>query len=153
MNILLQAKKDIEAFFGKKGTIAPNLLDMVGQGEKAFGWLLGSMDNGFDLTIGFFDSNARYVAFKKRSGTKWTEADVRACLITIGDIHNWSPTSGAEFFDYVEREDGKPDGKILASATGWHTTKRRYAFVYVPTVPGEIALIPAKDSLDKNFPT
>ena len=107
MNILLQAKKDVEAFFGKKGTIAPNLLDMVGQGEKAFGWLLGSLDNGFDLTIGFFNDKARYVAFKKQSGTKWTESDVRVCLSIIGDIHNWSSTSGAEFFDYVEREDGK----------------------------------------------
>jgi hypothetical protein len=153
MNILLQKQTDVEAFFNKKATMAPNLLDMVGQGEEASGWLLGSMDNGFDLTVGFFSDNARYIAFKKRSGTLWTEADTRACLLLIGDIHNWSTITGAQFFDYVEREDGKPNGKVLASATGWNSPERKYVFVYVPTVPGEIALLPAKDSIDKNFPT
>ena len=153
MNILLHTQADVEVFLAKKGTIAPNLLDMVGQGEKAYGWLLGSMDNGFDLTIGFFNDKARYIAFKKRSGTAWTEADVRGSLMLIGNIYNWSPITGAEFFDYIEREDGKPDGKVLASATGWHTAIRRYAFIYVPTVPGEIALLPAQDSIDNNFPT
>ena len=153
MNILLQSKSAVEAFFQKQSTIATNILDMVGEGEKAFGWLLGSMDNGFDLTVGFFNDKARYVAFKKRSGSQWTDADVRGCLMLIGDIHNWSTITGQQFFDYSERENGIATGKILATATAWHTPQRRYAFAYVPTVPGEIAILPAKDSVDKNFPT
>ena len=36
MNILLQRKEEIETHFGKKATIAPNLLSMVGQGERLF---------------------------------------------------------------------------------------------------------------------
>ena len=63
MNILLKSKAELEAFFNKRGTMAVNLLSMVGQGEKASSWLLGTMDNGFDLTVGFFNSKARYVAF------------------------------------------------------------------------------------------
>jgi hypothetical protein len=153
MQLLLQSKKNVEDYFGKKGTMATNLLDMVAQGEKAFGWLLGAMDNGFDLTVGFFDDKARYVAFKKRAGTRWTQSDVRVCLMVIGDMSNWTWPANSEFFDYRERQGGQPNGPIIASATGWHTPRRRYAFMYVPIVPGEIALVPARDSIDKNFPT
>ena len=55
MNILLKAKKEVEAHFGKKATMATNLLNMVGQGEKAFGFLTGDMDAGFEITVGFFN--------------------------------------------------------------------------------------------------
>jgi hypothetical protein len=148
MNVLLQAKADVEKFFGKKATMATNILGMVDQGEKAYGWISGEME----LTVGFFKDKARYITFKKRTGTKWDEANVRACLMTIGDFSNWTSKPASEYFDYVEREGGKPEGKIFASATGWHSPKRRYAFVYVPTAAGEIAIIPIKDSIDKKFP-
>lgn len=49
--------------------MAINLLDMVNEGERAYGFLLGSMDNGFDVTVGFFNDKARYAAFKKRSAS------------------------------------------------------------------------------------
>src|SRR5207244_7242741 len=46
MNILLKSLPEVEAHFGKKATMAPNLLDMVGQGEKAYGFLTGTHDDG-----------------------------------------------------------------------------------------------------------
>jgi hypothetical protein len=46
MNILLKSLPEVEKQFGKKATMATNLLDMVGQGERAFGFLTGTMDDG-----------------------------------------------------------------------------------------------------------
>jgi hypothetical protein len=148
MNLLLQTKKDIETHFGKKATIAPNLLGMVNEGEKACGLLTGDMSQGFDITVGFFNGKARYLAFKKRTGTAWGEGDLRAALMQIGKYANWSVKPGADFFDYAEK-DGK---EIVAEATGWQTPRRRYVFVYVPDVPGEIGLIPDKTAIDQKFP-
>src|SRR5438132_9114074 len=76
--------------------MATNLLNMVGQGEKAFGFLTGDMDSGFDVTVGFFNDIARYVAFKKRSGRKWEESDLRSVLMQIGPFSNWSSKPGSD---------------------------------------------------------
>ena len=70
MNILLKSLSEVEKQFGKKATMANTLLDMVLQGEKAWGFLTGTMDNGWDVTVGFFNNKARYVRFKKRRGSK-----------------------------------------------------------------------------------
>ena len=148
MNLLLQTKQDAEVHFGKKATMAPNLLGMVGQGEEAFGFLTGDMSEGFEITIGFFNAKARYLAFKKRTGTPWSEGDLRASLMQIGRYSDWSVKAGSEFFDYAEKA-GK---KILAEASGWQTPRRRYAFVYVPDVAGEIGIIPDKMAIDQKFP-
>ena len=148
MNILLKAKNEVEAQFGKKATMATNLLNMVGQGEKAFGFLTGDMDSGFDITVGFFNDIARYVASKKRSGRKWEESDLRSVLMQIGPFSNWSSKLGSDFFDYVE----KSSGKIVAEATGWQSPKRHYAFPFVPTLDGEIGILPEKSALDQKFP-
>jgi hypothetical protein len=149
MNILLKTKKEVEAHFGKKATMATNLLNMVGQGEQAFGFLTGDMDSGFDVTVGFFNGKARYIAFKKRSGRKWEESDLRFALMQIGPFSNWTSKPGSEFFDYVE----KSGREVIAEATGWHSPKRRYAFVFVPTVEAEIGILPDKSALDQKFPT
>lgn len=148
MKILLQSKAEIEAHFGKPATIAPNLLNMVGQGEKAYGFLTGTMDAGFDVTVGFFADGARYVAFKKRSGRPWDEGDLRATLMQIGPWSNWSKPIG-EFFDYVE----KNGNEIVAEATGWQTARRRYCLVYIPNVEGDVSIAPDKSSIDPKFAT
>jgi hypothetical protein len=149
MNILLQSKEEIEGQFGKKATMAVNLLNMVRQGEKAFGFLTADMDSGFDLTVGFFNNKARYVAFKKRSGRKWEESDLRSVLMQIGPFSSWTSKPGSDFFDYAE----KSDGKIVAEATGWQSPKRKYAFVFVPTLAGEIGLVPDRSALHQKFPS
>jgi hypothetical protein len=151
MNILLQTKEDAEVHFGQRATIAINLLGMVGRGERAFGFLTGDFNQGFDIAVGYFNGLARYVAFKKRSGTAWNEGDTHAALTQIGRYSNWSitPGSGADFYDYVE----KKGDEIVAEATGWQTRARRYAFAYVADVPGEIGLLPDKTALDQKFPT
>jgi hypothetical protein len=147
MNLLLQTKQDAEKRFGKKATMAPNLLGMVAEGEKAYGFLTGDMSEGFEITIGLFNGKVRYAAFKKRSGTTWGEGDLRAVLMQIGKYSNWSVKPGADFFDYVEK-NGKD---IVAEATGWQTPRRRYALVYVADVPGEIGLLPDKTAIDQKF--
>ncbi len=147
MNILLQSKKDVETQFGKKATMATNLLSMVGQGERASGFLLGAMDAGFDVTVGFFNEKARYAAFRKRSGKKWEESDLRSVLLQIGPFSNWSSQPGSDFFDYTE----KSGDKIVAEATGWNTPKRRYAFVFIPVVAGEVGIAPDRSSIDPKF--
>ena len=38
---------------------------MVGQGEEAYSFLTGEMDEGFEITAGFFNVKARYVAIKR----------------------------------------------------------------------------------------
>jgi hypothetical protein len=149
MNILLQSKKDVETHFGQKATIATNMLSMVGQGEKASGFLLGAMDAGFDVTVGFFNDKARYVVFKKRSGKKWDESDLRSVLMQIGSFSNWSSRPGSDFFDYTE----KSGDKIVAEATGWQSPKRRYAFIFVPVVVGEVGIAPDRSSIDPKFGT
>jgi hypothetical protein len=149
MNLLLKTKKDAEIHFGQKATMASNLLGMVNQGEKAYGFFTGDMDEGFEITVGFFNGKARYIAFKKRSGTSWVESDLRATLSQIGRYPDWSVKASSDFFDYVEK-DGK---QIVAEATGWQTPKRKYCFAYVPNVPGEIGLIPDKTAIDKKFAT
>ncbi|MEY2485094.1 MAG: hypothetical protein QOG67_3269 [Verrucomicrobiota bacterium] len=148
MNLLLQTKQDAEVHFGKKATMALNLLGMVGQGEETFGFLTGDMSEGFEITIGFFNAKARYVAFKKRTGTPWSEGDLRASLMQIGKYSDWSVKASSEFFDYAEKA-GK---KIVAEASGWHAPRRRYAFAYVPDVAGEIGIIPDKMAIDQKFP-
>src|SRR5438045_8570737 len=103
MNILLQTKDEIETHFGKKATMAPNLLGMVGQGEEAFGFLTGDMSEGFEITVGFFNGKARYVACKRRTGPPWGTGDLRAALMHIGKSSNWSVKPASEFFDSVEK--------------------------------------------------
>jgi hypothetical protein len=149
MNLLLKTKKDAETHFGKKATIATNLLGMVNQGEKAYGFLTGDMDEGFEITVGFFNAKARYIAFKKRTGTAWVESDLRATLSQIGRYSDWSVKAGSDFFDYVEKEDKQ----IVAEASGWQTPRRKYCFAYVPNVPGDIGLIPDKTAIDQKFAT
>lgn len=149
MNLLLQTKQQAEKHFGKKATMAVNLLGMVAQGEKAFGFLTGDMSQGFDITVGFFNERARYIAFKKRTGTPWGEGDLRAALMQIGRYSDWSVKPGSDFFDYVE----KPGKEIVAEATGWQTPKRRYAFAYVANVAGQIGLLPDKTAVDQKFAT
>ncbi|MEY2440341.1 MAG: hypothetical protein QOI34_1726 [Verrucomicrobiota bacterium] len=148
MNLLLETKKDVETHFGKKATMSPNLLGMVGQGEEAFGFLTGDMGQGFEITVGFFNAKARYIAFKKRTGTPWGEGDLRAALMQIGKYSNWSVKAGSDFFDYVE----KAAKKIVAEATGWQSPRRRYLFAYVPEVAGEIGILPDKTAIDQKFP-
>jgi hypothetical protein len=136
----------VESHFGKTATMAVNLLNMVAQGERAYGFLTGTMDAGFDVTVGFFTGKARYVAFKKRSGKPWDEGDLRAALLQIGPWSNWAKPI-TEFVDYVE----KVGNEVVAEATGWQTAHRRYAFVYVPNVAGEISILPDKSSIDPKF--
>ena len=150
MNILLQTKEEVETRFGEKATMAPNLLGMVAHGEEALGFLTGDMSEGFDITVGFFNGKARYVAFKKRTGTPWGEGDLRAALMQIGKYSNWSVKFGSEFFDYVEKRTKKA---VIGEATGWQSPRRRYAFAYVPDVPGEIAIMPDKTAIDQKFPS
>ena len=147
MNLLLKTRDEAEAHFGQKATIAPNLLGMVGRGEKAYSFLTSSMNEGFDVTFGFFGDKARYIAFQKRAGT-WNEGDLRAALMQIGRYSDWSVKSGSDYFDYAE----KSAKEIVAEASGWQTPRRRYIFVYVPDVPGEIGIIPDKSSIDQRFP-
>jgi hypothetical protein len=147
MNILLKTKGDVEEHFGEKAVMGGNLLGV--RGEEAFRFLTGAMDGGWDITVGFFNQKARYVAFKKRTGTKWSEADLRACLTQIGRYKDWFFGSNPEYFDYTE----KKGDEIVAEATGWKPKNRGYAFVYVPQVPGEIGLMPDKTALDQKFPT
>ena len=148
MNLLLQSRQLAEEHFGKTAMMAPNLLGMVGQGEKSFEFLTGDMSQGFAVTFGFFNDKARYVAFQKRTGSPWGEGDLRGALMQIGDYSNWSVKSSSEFFDYVEKS-GK---QIVAEATGWYNPHRRYAFVYVPYLAGEVGILPDKTAIDHKFP-
>ena len=146
MNILLKSLREVEAHFKKKATMASNLLDMVGQGEKAHGFLTGTMDDGWDVTVGFFNDKARYVRFKKRTASKWTEGDLRAVLMQIGPYSNWSRSpADSDYFDYAEKQGDE----VIASATGWQTPARTRAFIYVPVVPGEIGIMPDKTAVDQ----
>jgi len=147
MKILLQTKEEVETHFGEKATVAPNLLGMVGQGEEASGFLTGDMSEGFDITVGFFNGKARYVAFKKRTGTPWGEGDLRAVLSQIGKYSNWSVKPASEFLDYVEKRK-----RGVINAAGWQVPRRRYAFVYIPDVPAEIGITPDKTAIDQKFP-
>ncbi|HME89066.1 MAG TPA: hypothetical protein VKE30_07655 [Chthoniobacterales bacterium] len=143
VNILLKSLAQVEEHFRKKAMIAPNLLDMVGQGEKAYLFLTGTMDDGWDVTVGMFNDKARYVRFKKRTASKWTDADSRAVLMQIGPYRNWQ-VSG-EYVDYTEKEGDK----VVATATGWLTPERKRAFIYVPDVPGEVGVIPDRTAVDQ----
>ena len=147
MNLLLQTKEDAEIHFGKKATMAANLLGMVAQGEEACGFLTGDMDQGFEITAGIFNGKIRYLAFKKRTGTPWGEGDLRAALMQIGKYSNWSVKPNSDFFDYEE----KKGGAAVAEATGWQSPRRRYCFAYVADVPGEIGLLPDKTAIDQKF--
>ena len=148
MNLLLQAKHDAEIHFGKPATMAPNLLGMVAQGEEACGFLTGDMEQGFEVTIGFFNGKARYVAFRKRTGSAWTEGDLRVVLTQIGKYSNWSVKPNSDFFEYEE----KKGRAVVAEASGWQTPRRHYAFVYVADVSGEIGIMPDKTAIDQKFP-
>ena len=146
MNILLKSLPAVEAHFGKKATMASNLLDMVAEGEKAHGFLTGTMDNGWDVTVGLFNDKVRYVRFKKRTATKWTEADMRTVLMQIGPYSNWSRSpADSDYFDYAEKQGDN----LIASATGWQTPARTRVFIYIPVVSGEIGIMPDKNAVDQ----
>jgi len=147
MKLLLETKEDAEIHFGKKATMAPNLLGMVAQGEEAFGFLTGDMSEGFEVTIGIFSGTIRYVAFQKRTGSPWGEGDLRAVLMQIGKYSNWSVKPSSDFFDYEE----KKGHTVVAEATGWQTPRRRYVFVYVADVADGPGLLPDKTAIDQKF--
>jgi hypothetical protein len=148
MNLLLENKQAAEEHFGKRAVMAPNLLGMVAEGEQSYAFLTGDMSEGYELTFGFFRDKARYIAFKKRTGSPWGEGDLRATLMQVGDYANWGVKASSDFFDYVEKS-GK---KVVAEATGWQSPRRRYAFVYVPYLAGDIGIIPDKTAIDHKFP-
>ena len=147
MNLLLQTVQDAEVHFGQKATMAPNLLGMVAQGERAFGFLTGDMSEGFAVTVGTFNGRIRYAAFNKRTGEAWGEGDLRAVLAQIGPYANWTLEKNADFFDYEE----KKNKTVIAEATGWQSPHRRYAFAYIPDVAGEVGLVPDRDAIDRKF--
>src|SRR5206468_10023552 len=130
MNVLLKSLREVEAQFGKKATMASSLLDMVGQVEKAYGFLTGTMDNGWDVTVGLFNGKARYARFKKRRGTKWTEGDLRAVWMQIGPLSNWKKSDDPDYFDYTEKQGDN----VVVTATGWQTAERSCSFIYVTGV-------------------
>ena len=144
MNILLLSRAQVEKAVRKKSVFTPNLLGMNLQGEKAFLITSPSTNEGYDLTIGFFNNKARYLVFKKKSSTKWNEADVRVTLMQVGPFSNWSSKPASDFFDYLEKEGDK----IIAEATAWQTARRKYCFVYIPVVQGEVPIAPDKGALD-----
>ena len=148
MNLLLESREAAEQHFGKTAMMAPNLLGMVAEGERSFAFLTGDMSEGFEVTFGYFNSKARYIAFQKRTGSPWGEGDLRAALMQIGEYSNWNVKASSDFFDYLEKS-GK---KIIAEATGWQTPRRRYAFVYIPSVTGEVGILPDKTAIDHKFP-
>ena len=94
MNIFLLSRAEVEKTVGKKSVMTPNLLGMNLQGEKAFLITSSSMNEGYDITIGFFNNKARYLVFKKKSSTRWNEADVRVTLMQVGPFSNWSSKPG-----------------------------------------------------------
>src|SRR5262249_13092683 len=143
VNILLQSLAQVEEHFRKNAMIAPNLLDMVGQGEKAYLFLTGTMDDGWDVTVGMFNDKARYVRFKKRTASKWTDADSRGVLMQIGHFGNWQLSGGDA--DYREKEGEK----VLATAPGWLPPEPPRAFIYVPDFPGEVGVMPAKTGVNQ----
>jgi hypothetical protein len=142
MNILLLSKAEIEKTFQKPTVLTPNLLGMNVQGEKAFKITSESMNEGYEVIFGFFNDKARYALFRKVSPKTWEEADMRVGMLQIGRLSNWSITS--DFADYTEKE-GK---NVIAEATGWQSPARKYSFFYVPTLRGEVPILPDKSSLD-----
>jgi hypothetical protein len=48
------------------------------------------MSQGFQITFGYFNDKARYVAFQKRTGSPWGEGDLRAVLMQIGGLFELS---------------------------------------------------------------
>jgi hypothetical protein len=145
MNVLLRSLGEVEAQFGKKATMASSLLDMVRQGEKAYGFLTGTMDSGWDVTVGLFNGKARYARFKKRRGTKLTEGDLRAVWMQIGPLSNWKKSDDPDYFDYTEKQGDN----VVAAATGWQTPVRSRAFIYVPIVPNEVGILPDRTAVDQ----
>lgn len=105
------------------------------------------MNEGFEITIGLYNDVVRYAAFKKMSSKKWEEGDIRVCLMHIGPFQCWASKPGPEYFDYAE----KTGEKVLAEATGWYSQKYKYAFIYVPVVEGQVAIIPDRSALDKKI--
>jgi hypothetical protein len=144
MNLLLLSRAEVERAVGKKSVMTPNLLGMNLQGEKAFLISSPSMNEGYDLTIGFFKNKARYLVFKKKSSTKWNEGDIRVTLMQVGPFSNWSSKPGSDYFDYLEKEGDT----IVAEATAWQTPRKRYCFIYIPVVQGEVFIAPDKGALD-----
>jgi hypothetical protein len=144
MNVLLGSKADAEAHFGAKSVMAINLLGMNFQGEKAWKFTPNGMNEGYEATIGLFNEKVRYVAFKKMSSKPWDEGDVRSCLMHIAPYSAWSTKPGSDYFDYSEKEGEK----VIAEVTGWYSAKYRHAIIYVPTLTGEVAILPDRSSLD-----
>ncbi len=144
MNILLQSKKSVEKYFGKPAVLATNVLEMILQGEKAYGFSLGPLGTGYSVTVGFFNDQARYVGFKKRSPGNFNEGDLRSVLSLFGPYSNWVSAPGSEYFDYQE----KNGTAVTTEAGGWFTTKRGVAFVYIPHVDGAIGIAPDRTQVD-----
>ena len=67
---------------------------------------------------------------------------MRMGMLQIGRLSNWSITS--DFADYTEKEGEN----VIAEATGWQSPARKYSFFYVPTLRGEVPILPDKSSLD-----
>jgi len=147
MNVLLGSKVGSEAHFGSKSVMAINLLGMNFQGEKAWKFTPPGMNEGFEITIGLYNDVVRYAAFQKMSSKKWEEGDIRVCLMHIGPFQCWASKPGSEYFDYAE----KTGEKVLAEATGWYSQRYKYAFIYVPVVEGQVAIIPDRSALDKKI--
>jgi hypothetical protein len=143
MNILLLSKAEIEKAFQTTMVLTPNLLGMNFRGEKAFKIPSQSMNEGYEVIFGFFNDKARYVLFRKVSPKPWDKGDMRVGMLQIGRLKHWSPIT-SDFVDYAEKEGEE----IVAEATGWQSPARKYSFFYVPSLRGEVPILPDKSSLD-----
>jgi hypothetical protein len=143
MNILLLSKAEIEKAFQTTMVLTPNLLGMNLRGEKAFKIPSQSMNEGYEIIFGFFNDKARYVLFRKVSPKRWEAGDLRVGMLQIGRLKNWSRIT-SDFVDYAEKEGQE----IVAEATGWQSPARKYSFFYVPSLRGEVPILPDKSSLD-----
>jgi len=134
-----------------------SLLEQTQDGENAVAYIVGD----YQVTVGFFNDVARYVAFAKTSGESFADGDVIAVLSMIAPWAAWTKTSDAmsaskagtigTMGSLTEYEFVKKDsvGNVVLEFDGWHRTTKGYVFVYYSGINPAIA--PVEAQLDAKF--
>jgi hypothetical protein len=145
-------KASVDALLGPP-VMAPGILGMTGQGEKAYRY----SQAGDDVIVGFFDGIARYLAVVRNKGPKgpFSPAEMSSILALNGAPLDWEREVVGEEKPSAQTKTAaktvkrtispaRPDTYFTSadqSVVGWQPGDKPFVFFLRPSYPGQPHLL------------
>ena len=150
--VLGSNKQTVDALLGGP-VMARGLLGMTAQGEKAYAY----PQPGDDITVGFFDDVARYLAVVRTDGpmTGFSPAEMSSILALNGPPDLWKSEQAAATASTARATtkpvkkpvpDGQPTTYYSLSdkdrqIIGWQPGDKPFVFFLLPSYPGQPSIL------------